>query len=140
MAMDSFSLIQFEVYNFHNVLLSTRPPFTCSTLLLKLLSALIEAEPNPDEEMRARVKWLYENTHPKVNYKIAIVEDVVISNVGKGINKELEIGDKAFYFYELKGYLDEISLELLIDVIKICKKYNLEIPISMPKSTQISLT
>lgn len=125
----SFSLIQYEVNNFHSILMSSRPFFPTTTLLLKLVSALIHSEPDPDPKMKERIAWLYENTHEKVKEHISIIEYITFNNIGKGVNREVEVGSKAFYLYELYRYLDDITHELILCVVAISKKYNLEIPI-----------
>jgi len=137
----SWSLIQYEVNNFHNVLLSSRPFFPITTLLLKLVSALIQSEPEPDIQMKKRIEWIYEFTHEKVNEHISIIELCTFRNLDKGLNREIEIGNKSFYLTDLYKYLDEIATELTLCVVSISKKYNLEIPIQQfGKSQNISLT
>lgn len=136
-----WSLIQYEVNNFHNVLLSSRPFFPITTLLLKLVSALIESEPTPDEDMKRRINWIYRNTHEKVGEHISVIELCTFRNLDKGLNREIEIGHKQFSLTELYRYLDEIATELTICVVQISKKYNLEIPITnYNRSQNVSLT
>lgn len=128
MAIEELSLIRFAVTNFFGVLLNSRPFQPISTLLIKLVEALILSEPEPDKKIKARVRWIYENTHKKVETHLSVVELVVFRNLDKGVNKEIDIGDKTFYLAELYNYLDEISKELTNIVIKIAKKYSLDIP------------
>lgn len=136
-----FSLIRYEVNNFHNVMLSSRPFYPISTLLIKIVMALIEAENDPDEDMKKKVEWIYENTHQKVREHISIIELSVFRNLDKGLNREIEIGDKNFTLTELYKYLDEVVLELSKIVVKISKKYNFELPIQQfNRPQQISLT
>jgi iron-sulfur cluster repair protein YtfE (RIC family) len=113
---------------FFAILISSRPFQPISTLLIKVVEALINSEPEPDEKIMKRIKWIYENTHERVEAHLSIVELVVFRNLDKGVNKEIEIGDKTFYLAELYNYLDEISKELTNIVIKIAKKYSLDIP------------
>ena len=110
------------------ILISSRPFSLISTLLIKIVEALINSEPEPDKKIMNRIKWIYENTNEKVEAHLSIVELVVFRNLDKGVNKEIEIGEKTFYLAELYNYLDEISKELTNIVIEIAKKYSLDIP------------
>jgi hypothetical protein len=138
--MDSFSLVKYEVNNFHNVMLSSRPFYPISTLLIKIVLALIEAENEPDESEKEKVEWIYNNTHKNVNEHISVIELAVFKNIERGLNREVEIGNKTFTLTELYKYLDEVVLELSKIVVKISKKYNLEFPIMTQKQQNISLT
>jgi iron-sulfur cluster repair protein YtfE (RIC family) len=126
--MEELSLIRFGVMQFFAVLMSSRPFQPISTLLIKLVEALIQSEPEPDLKNLKRIKWIYEHTHSKVNEHLSIIELVVFRNLDKGINKEIEVGDKTFYLAELYNYLDEISKELTNVVIQIAKKYSIDMP------------
>jgi len=125
---DEYSLIKFNCSNFFAVLMNSRPFNPISTLLIKLVEAIIQAEPTPDVEQRKRVRWIYENTHKNVLENLAIMELAVFKNLNKGLNRELEIGDKTFSLTELYQYLDEVSKELSTIVIAIAKKYSFDIP------------
>jgi len=124
------SLVKFCVMQYFAVLLSARPFSPISTLLIKLVEALISSETEPDKKIQARVKWIYENTNSKVQAHLSIVELVVFKNLDKGVNREIEIGEKTFILAELYNYLDEISKELTNIVINTAKKYSIDIPIS----------
>jgi len=126
--MEELSLIRFCVTNFFGVLLNSRPFQPISTLLIKLCEALLNSEPDPDKKIKARIRWIYENTHKGVETHLSIVELVVFRNLDKGVNKEIEIGEKTFYLAELYNYLDEISKELTNIVITIAKKYSIDMP------------
>jgi len=128
MADSELSLIKFAFMNYWAVIISTRPFQPTSTLLIKLVEALISAEPEPDEKHKKRVKWIYEHTHKKVLTHLSIVELAVFKNIDKGLNCEIELGENTFYLTELYNILDEISKELSTIVIKIAKKYSLDIP------------
>ncbi len=131
MASEDLSLIRFNVANFFAVIMNSRPFQPISTLLIKLVSAIISSEPIPDKKRKNRMKWIYENTHEKVKHSLPIVELAVFKNLDRGLNREIEIGDKEFYLTELYKYLDEIALELTNIVIEISKKYSIDIPIGM---------
>ncbi|HJX50079.1 MAG TPA: hypothetical protein VJ438_01315, partial [Candidatus Nanoarchaeia archaeon] len=63
------------------------------------------------------------------NESLPIIELAVFKNLDKGLNREIDIGDKTFSLTQLYKYLDEVSKELTIVVVEIAKKYNLDIPI-----------
>jgi hypothetical protein len=94
------------------------------------------AEPEPDEKIQKRIKWIYENTHEKVEVNLPVVELAVFRNLDRGLNREIEIGNKSFYLFELYKYLDEVSKELTGIVISIAKKYSMDFPNSMFGSGQ----
>lgn len=128
--ISDLSLIKFCVMQYFAVLMNSRPFNPISTLLIKLVEALIQSEPNPDEKNLKRVKWIYTHTSKKVETHLSIVELVVFRNLDKGVSKEIELGEKTFYLSELYNYLDEISKELTNIVIEIAKKYSIDMPIS----------
>lgn len=120
--------MRFNVVNFFSILINSRPFQPTATLLLKIVEALINCEPEPDTKTKERVKWIYEHTHKKVDVQLSIIELVVFRNLDKGVSKEIEIGDKTFYLSDLYSYLDEISKELSNIVISIAKRYNMDMP------------
>ena len=128
MGESELSLIKFCVMQYFAVLMSSRPFSPISTLLIKLVEALINSEPEPDLKIKKRIEWIYSHTHQKVNTHLSVIELVVFRNLDKGINKEIEISDKTFYLAELYNYLDEISKELTNIVINIAKRYSIDIP------------
>ena len=136
MASDELSLIRFNVANFFAVIMNSRPFQPISTLLIKLVSAIISSEPKPNKKRKDRIKWIYENTHEKVKESLPIVELAVFKNLDRGLNREIEIGDESYFLTELYVYLDEISLELSDIVIHIAKKYSIDIPIGMFSGVQ----
>lgn len=127
--MDDLSLVRFTTINFFSVILNSRPFQPISSLLIKLVESLIASEPEEDLVIKKRLKWIYENTHIKVNESLPIIELAVFKNLDKGLNREIDIGDKTFSLTQLYKYLDEVSKELTILVIGVAKKYNLDIPI-----------
>jgi hypothetical protein len=138
---DELSLVRFNVVNFFAILMNTRPFSPTSTLLIKIVEALISSEPEPDKKIKERLKWIYDNTHKEVKVNLSVVELAVFKNLDRGLSREIDIGDKTFYLVELYKYLDEISKELSIMVIEIAKKYSIDIPmnISMAGQTKINL-
>lgn len=129
MVADELSLIRFTTMNFFAVLLQSRPFQPISTLLIKIVNSLISCENEPDKKDKKRLDWIYENTHEKVKENLSIVELAVFKNLDKGLNREIDIGDNTFYMTELYKYLDEVALELSSIVIKIAKKYSIDIPV-----------
>ena len=127
--MDDLSFVRFTTINFFSVILNSRPFQPISSLLIKLVESLIASEPEEDLVIKKRLKWIYENTHIKVNESLPIIELAVFKNLDKGLNREIDIGDKTFSLTQLYKYLDEVSKELTIVVVEIAKKYNLDIPI-----------
>lgn len=111
------------------MLISHRPLQPITTTLIKLVDSLIESEIEPEQEMKKRVKWIYEHTSEEVNCHLSTVELLVFRNIGKSVNREVEIGDKTFNISELYYILDNISNELAKIVITISKKYNFDMPI-----------
>lgn len=136
---ESLSLVRFCTLNFFATLLSSRPMQPISTLLIKLVSALIDAEPHPDEEVKKRIKWIYEHTDKRMDAHLSVVELVVFRNLDKGVDKEIDVGDRTFTLAELYYILDGISKELSEVVINIAKKYSLDLPLLQfgAKSTQV---
>ena len=128
MADAELSLVRFCVLNFFSVLIQSRPFQPISTILIKLVEALINSEAEPDKEIQARIKWIYENTSENVETHLSVVELAVFRNLDKGVNREIEIRDKTFHLAELYNILDEISKELSNVVIKIAKKYSMDFP------------
>jgi hypothetical protein len=94
-----------------------------------VVQSLISAEPEPNEKDRKRVNWIYHNTHKNVKEELSIIELAVFKNLDKGLNRELDIGNKTFTLIELYMYLDEIEVELSKIVIKIAKRYSVDIPV-----------
>lgn len=135
---NELSLVRFCCMQYFALLMSSRPFSPISTLLIKLVEALIQSEPEPDLAIKKRVEWLYEHTSEKIDTHISIVELVVFRNLDRGVNTEIEIGDKIFYLAELYNILDEISKELTNITINIAKKYSIDMPmVSFSSGKQI---
>jgi len=136
MDTSELSLVKFAVMNFFAVILNHRVFQPISTLLIKLVNSLIEAEPEPDKVISERLKWIYEHTHEGIDVPLAIVELAVFKNLEKGLNREIEIGQKTFNLTELYAILDEVALELSKIVIQTAKKYSLDLPIIQTAQSQ----
>jgi hypothetical protein len=133
---DNFSIIRFFVTNFFALVINARPFYPISTSLVKIVDSLISSEPEPDKKHRERLKWIYDNTHSRVNKPIAIVELAVFKNLDKGLNREISLGSDDFLLIDLYRILDEVSLELSRMVIEIAKKYSIDIPLNVMQSNQ----
>jgi hypothetical protein len=129
MGNDELSLIRYNVLNFFSLVLSAQPFSPIATKLIKVVEALILSEPEKDAEKLARVKWIYENTHEKVDIALSIIELAVFKNLDRGLNREIDIKNKTFNLVELYKILDEITLELTRIVIETAKKYSVDLPI-----------
>jgi hypothetical protein len=130
MAMDSseISLIKFNMSNYFYILINAMPFKPISTLLVKVVEALISSESTPDKESQKKIKWIYENTHKEVMKPLPVVELAVFKNLDKSLNREIDFGDNTFYLSDLYRYLDEVSKELTMIVISIAKKYAIDMP------------
>jgi hypothetical protein len=128
MAESELSIVRFVFMNFWAVVIQTRPLQPTSTLLIKLVESLITSEPEPDPVHKERVEWIYQNTSKQIEMALPIVELAVFKNMGKGLNCEIELGDKTFYLIDLYKILDGISKELSTIVIEIGKKYAFDFP------------
>ena len=92
---------------------------------------MITSEPEPDKNLLDRLKWIKENTHKGVNENLAIIELAVFKNINRGLNREIDIGNKTFYLTQLYKYLDEVTSELNQIVLGIGLKYSVDFPVSM---------
>lgn len=122
------SLIRFCCYNYFATIMNSRPFQPISTLLIKLVEALLDSEPVEDKKAKARLNWIYVHTSEQIDAHLSVVELIVFRNLDKGVSKEVEIGEKTFYLSELYYVLDNISKELTSMVISIAKKYSVDIP------------
>lgn len=128
METSELSLIRYHTLCFFSIIINAKPFQPVSTILIKIVEALISSESEPDTKVKARVNWIYEHTHSQVDKPLSIVELAVFKNLAGSLNKEIEIGQKTFSLIMLYKYLDEVSKELTQIVISIAKKYNVEMP------------
>lgn len=122
------SIVRFAFTNFWAVVIQTRPLQPTSTLLIKLMESLIASEPDPDPKHQKRVDWIYEHTSEEINMSLPIVELAVFKNMSKGLNCEIDLGEKTFYLVDLYKILDGISKELSTISIEIAKRYSFDFP------------
>lgn len=130
MNTSELSIIKFNVINFFSIIINSRPFYPISSTLIKLVESIISSETEPDEEIKKRLLWIYNNTHERVREHLSIVELMVYKNLDKGLNRELEINNKTFNLIDLYKFLDEVNNELSKIVVEISKKYSLEIPLT----------
>jgi hypothetical protein len=127
MADGELSIVRYTVISYFQLLLNSNPFSPSHTKLINLVTALISSEPEPDPIVLERVNWIYNNTHEKVNIPLAIIELAVYRNLDKGLNRELDIGNKTFVLTELYKYLNEVTIELTKVVIKVATRYSIDI-------------
>lgn len=128
MGDNELSLVKFNVVNFYSVLINALPFQPISSKLIKIVESILQAEPEYDKEKGKRLTWLYENTNSKVKVNLPLVELAVFKNLDKGLSKEIDLHDRAFYLAELYHYIDELNGELTKMVVDIAKKYSMDIP------------
>jgi hypothetical protein len=125
---EELSLLKFGIYNFFAVLMGRQIFTPSATVLCKIAKSIINAEPEPNKELLEKVNKIYTQTHEKVKENLAIVELAVFKNIDRGLNREIQIGEREFTIVELYRYLDEVSLRLTDIVVGIAKRYTFEIP------------
>lgn len=104
------------------------------TLSLNICLSLITVEDDPDQAIVDRLMFIRDNTHEKLNIPLSIVELIILTNYSRNISKEIEFKDnqgrtRNYPLYEVIRYAKESSFELSQFVVKIAKKYSLDIPI-----------
>lgn len=110
------------------------------TLSLTICFCLISAEDNPDQKIIDRLKFIRDNTHDKLNIPLSIVELIILTNYSRNIGKEIEFKDNigrtsTFPLYDVIRYAKESYFELSQFVVKIAKKYSLDIPMKPTTGT-----
>jgi hypothetical protein len=128
--VEELSLIKFGAMNFWAVLINSRPFQPIVTNLFKLVKSLVESEEEPDKELLDKLDFIYKNTNENLEIPLCIIELAVFRNLDKGLNKEIVIYGKTFTLTRLYEVLDTINMELAGIVVKISKKYSLDMPIT----------
>lgn len=129
MAENELSLIRFNVTNYYAVLINAQPFQPIGSKLIKLVESLIYSESDPNANDLQKLRWFYNNTHEKVMIKLPLVELTVYKNLDRGLSREVDIYGKTFCIAHLYNYLDELTSELTKIVVKIAKKYSIDIPL-----------
>jgi hypothetical protein len=129
-ASSELSLIRFNVLNFHHLIMTTHQFQPVFTKLLKIVNALINSEPQIDEEVKTRLIWIKDHTHEKIDLPISQIEYAVFNNMPnmKNFSREIDIKNRSFNLIFLYKVLDDISFELTDIVINIAKKYSIDMP------------
>jgi len=97
--------------------------------------SLIEAEEEPDKGMIKRLGFIKDNTHEKLMIPLSTVELIILTNIGqRNFSKSIEFKDNNGKTRELPlhiiiKYAKESYFELARFVVKIAKKYSLDIPV-----------
>jgi hypothetical protein len=142
---DELSLVRFCLTNYFAVNIASKPFSPIHTLLVNLVQALISSEPATEDEKeikehkkrQEKLKWITNYTHEKLKTKLATIEFVVFRNWSKGVNFEVDIGDKHYTLIELYDYLIDVKNELTAIVIEIGKKYAMDMPMSALGNTSV---
>lgn len=102
---------------------------------MSIATCLIETEEDPDEEMIKRLNYIKDNTHEKLLIPLSTVELIILTNIGnRQFSKPVEFKDNRGKTRELPlhiiiKYAKESYFELARFVVKIAKKYSLDIPV-----------
>lgn len=128
--IDELSVVRFGVFNFFAILMN-KPVFSPSqTTLCEIARSIVEAEDKPDEKMKTDIEFIYNNTDEKIMQPLSLVELAVFKNIDKGLNRQIELGNKEVAISELYRHLEKIRWKLVLMVVQIAKKYTLEIPMN----------
>jgi len=103
------------------------------SLSLAICYCLIVSEDEPDKEILKDLDFIRDNTHEKLKIPLSISELIILTNYGRNIGKLIEFRNnegmvKEFTMWELIKYSKESYFRLAMHVVKIAKKYSLDIP------------
>lgn len=114
----------------------TEPNFTD---MVRLTELMILSEPEPNNELLNQVHNIYNITADELNMNLAMVEMLVFHQLqsGAGLNKEIEINDKTYKIIDLYKYLDQVNQKLVVIVVSLAKKYNMDIPLGFGSTTKL---
>lgn len=128
--MDDLSVVRFGVYNFFSILMN-KPVFSPSqTTLCEIARSIVEAETEPELKMKEDIEFIYNHTDATIMQPLSLVELAVFKNIDKGLNRQVELGNKEVAISELYRQLEKIRWKLVLMVVQIAKKYTLEIPMN----------
>lgn len=105
------------------------------TLSMSICWCLIEAEEDPDKPMIKRLEFVKDNTHEKLMIPLSTTELIILTNIGqRNFSKSVEFKDnkgktRELPLYVIIKYAKESYFELARFVVKIAKKYSLDIPV-----------
>lgn len=121
--------MQFHYVGFFSSLTSSSMAIPNTTDRLKICESLIISEPEPDEKVLERLDWLYKFTNKEIQTKLPIIEMVILKNINRGLEGEIDINGESFKIGDLYAYVDEVDRELARIVTNVAKKYNLDVPL-----------
>jgi hypothetical protein len=116
------------VINFFAILMNRSVFLPTATTLCEIVKSIIDAEQEPDLELKAKVLYIYEHTDKRVEEPLPIIEIAVFKNIDRGLSQTLDIGDKEFSIAELYHILNDVRWNLVEIVTSIAKRYTLEMP------------
>ena len=126
--MGNTSQIEFLYMQFWGVLVSnhfTEPNFMDAFFTVY---ALVNSEEKPDKEMITKLQYIEEHTTDKLHMPLAEVEYFYWKNAAKGLQTDLTLkGGKMMNVMQVFAELNKALKELTIIVVKIGKKYSLDI-------------
>lgn len=140
MVSAGFSIMQFTFLSFWSVLMSnsfTQPNYTD---LIRLTEAMLLCEAETDQESLDKVHYIYEHTNDKIDFPLGQLEFLVFYQINiaqAGLNKEVEINGQSWKIIDLYGFLDETNQKLVEIVIRISKRYNLDVPLGFQQTSKL---
>lgn len=110
------------------------------TLALTVCFGLISAEDEPDAEILKRLVFIRDNTHAKLQIPLSVAELIILTNYSRKIGNMVEFKDndgqtKDYPLWMVVRYTKESYFELAQFVVKIAKKYSLDIPMKPSTGT-----
>jgi hypothetical protein len=95
--------------------------------------ALVNSEEKPDKEMIAKLQYIEEHTTDKLHMPLPEVEYFYWKNAAKGLQTDLTLkGGKMMNVMQVFAELNKALKELTIIVVRIGKKYSLDITYRNP--------
>jgi hypothetical protein len=93
----------------------------------------VTAETKPDEEIVKKLEYIKDHTHEKIDIPLTTTELIILRNLGAKFGKMIEFRDNEGKVRELPlhmviRYAKESYFEMATSVVKIAKKYSLDIP------------
>lgn len=105
----------------------------------------MEAEDEPDKDAINRLEFIKDNTHEKLLIPLSTTELIILTNIGqRQFSKPVEFKDNKGKTRELPlhliiKYAKESYFELARFVVKIAKKYSLDIPVKAGAGSMIEI-
>jgi len=114
------------------------------TLSLTICFGLISAEDSPDQEILEKLNYIKDNTHDKLKIPLSVAELIILTNYSRQIGKTIEFKDndgktREFALWMIIRYAKESYFELAKYVVKVAKKYSLDIPMKPTAGTTIEI-